>query len=346
MIDSKDLRAVGAADLVPLRFRLIVLPPLAGDEKASALAINSGGECVGSSFSHSEGMRPVRWNIDRSPKALMIPPSAENAVAHAISDIGEIVGSADISGATHPLRWDRAGSLTFLAESGDGNGWAFGINGAGEAVGDTPMTGEPRAAIWSRDGSFQILPLPENANLSEARSVSRSGHVVGDALSSGKTRAVRWMPSGDPIVLNLPPGYAESAAIGISEALDVVGTIRDTRSNDTAAYWRTNGVVTVLGTLPGDVSSTALAVNSQGWVVGRSTSPGGMHTRAFFWTEGTGLLDLASLVEDAPGELHLTSAHGVNEAGQIVCEGSSNGRTTGFVLEPVYHVEANRLSNR
>lgn len=347
MIDSKDLRSVGAsADLVPLRFRLTILAPLPGDQTASALAINSLGECVGSSFSPETGYRPVRWAADHTSKGLLIPSSANNAVAHAISDLGEVVGSADFEGVTHPLRWDRAGSLTFLSEAPEGNGWAFGINPAGQTVGDTPMTGQPRAAIWARDGSYEVLPLPDGASLSEARGITRSGHIVGDALFGGKTRAVRWMPSGEAVVLNLPPGYRESAAIGISEALDVVGTIRDPDSNDTAAYWRTNSVITVLGVLEHDESSTALAVNSQGWVVGRSTAPGASSSRAFFWTEGTGILDIASLVENPPGELKLSSAHGVNEAGQIVCEGVANGHAVGFILEPVYHVEAGRLTNR
>lgn len=347
MIDSKDLRSVGAAaDLVPLRFRLFTLPPLPGDEKASALALNAQGECVGSSYSPETGIRPVRWGIDRVSKSLLVPSSASNAVAHAMSDLGEVVGSADFDGITHPLRWDRAGSLTFLSEAPEGNGWAFGINPAGQTVGDTPMTGNPRAAVWSRDGSYEVLPLPDGASLSEARSITRSGHIVGDALFGGKTRAVRWLPSGEVVVLNLPPGYTESAAIGISEALDVVGTIRDADQRDTAAYWRTNSVITVLGVLEHDDSSTALAVNSQGWVVGRSTSPGGMTSRAFFWTEGTGLLDIAALVENSPGELKLTAAHGVNEAGQIVCEGTANGKSSGFLLEPVYHVEAGRLTGR
>jgi hypothetical protein len=64
-----------------------------------------------------------------------------------------------------------------------------------------------------------------------------------------------------------------------------------------------------------------------------------MQTRAFFWTEGTGILDLASLVENAPGDFRLNAAHDINDAGQIVCEGTGNGMSRGYLLEPVYHVE-------
>lgn len=201
------------------------------------------------------------------------------------------------------------------------------------------MSGNPRAAIWGRDGSHSILPLPEGAAMSEARAICGSGHIIGDALFGMRTRAVRWLPNGDTVVLNLPPGFVESAAIGISESLDVVGTVRDPQDFDTAAYWRTNGVVTVLGALPGDAGSTALAVNSFGWVVGRSITRSGMQSRAFFWTEGTGILDLATLVENAPGDFRLAAAHDINDAGQIVCEGTGNGSGRGYLLEPVYHVE-------
>ena len=96
------------------------------------------------------------------------------------------------------------------------------------------------------------------------------------------------------------------------------------------------------GTLPGDGESTALAVNSTGWVVGRSTTSGRMSSRAFFWTEGTGMLDLASLVENAPGDLRLNAAHDINDSGQIVCDGLANGIGRGFLLEPIYHVEMGR----
>ncbi|AIE85229.1 hypothetical protein [Fimbriimonas ginsengisoli] len=344
MIDSKDLLAAGAAaDLVPLRFRLVELPPLPGDDSSKALALNAQGDCVGASFLKEIGNRPVRWGVqDRQAKSLLVPPSTTNATAHGISGVGEVVGSADVAGSTHPLRWDRAGSLTFLSESPESNGWAFGVNNAGRVVGDTPMSRSPRAAVWERDGSHLILPLPEGALMSEARAISGSGHVIGDALFAGKTRAVRWLPTGDTVVLNLPPGFVESAAIGISETLDVVGTVRDPQDSDTAAYWRTNGVVTVLGSLNGDGSSTALAVNSFGWVVGRSTTRSGAQSRAFFWTEGTGILDLASLVENAPGDFRLGAAHDINDAGQIVCEGSGNGSGRGYLLEPVYHVEKGR----
>lgn len=347
MIEIKELPGSSApSDLVPPRFRFIELAPLSGDSSSKALAINAAGECAGSSYSNESGTRPVRWGQDHFPKPLLTPSAITNAVAHGISSIGEVVGSAVIDAVTHPLRWDRAGSLTFLSESEEANGWAFGISSSGRTVGDTPMTGSPRATIWERDGSHQLLPLPTGAIVSEARGISAGGHVIGDALLSGKTRAIRWLPSGEPIVLTLPPGFRESAAIGISESLDVVGTVRDLQGLDYAAYWRTNGVMTVLGPLQDDVSCTALAVNSYGWIVGRSISALAARSRAFFWTEGTGTLNLTELVERAPSDFQLVSAHDINDSGQIACEGIANGSLRGFLLEPIYHVELARPSAR
>lgn len=347
MIESKDLLASGAnADIVPLRFRLVELPPLQGDTSSKALALNEHGECVGSSFATETGTRPVRWGQDRVAKGLLTPPATTNTTAQGISNVGEVVGSAEIDDTAHPLRWDRAGSLTFLSEGPEANGWAFGINSEGRTVGDTPMVEAPRAVVWERDGSHHLLPLPEGSTVSDARAISGSGHVVGDAYVGGKTRAVRWLPTGETIILTLPPGYRESAAIGISETLDVVGAVRDPRGHDTAAYWRTNGVMTVLGALPGDGFSIALDVNSSGWIVGRSATIGITVSRAFFWTEGTGMLDLASLVENAPGDLRLNAAHDINDAGQIVCDGVANGQSRGFLLEPIYHVEMGRPMSR
>ncbi len=79
-----------------------------------------------------------------------------------------------------------------------------------------------------------------------------------------------------------------------------------------------------LGTLPGDASSIALNVNDLGEVVGSSFT--GSPYRAFLWTESDGMKALNDLMsEEDKLQWDLTSARGINNAGQICGRGYLNG---------------------
>jgi probable HAF family extracellular repeat protein len=82
-----------------------------------------------------------------------------------------------------------------------------------------------------------------------------------------------------------------------------------------------------LGTLPGDTASTA-AANTAGQVVGASWS-NAAGQRAFLWQRGE-MTELASFVDPLDGFWTIESVFGINNAGQIVGIGSSNGRGTAF----------------
>jgi probable HAF family extracellular repeat protein len=76
----------------------------------------------------------------------------------------------------------------------------------------------------------------------------------------------------------------------------------------------------VIGALPGDSTSRALAINDAGQIVGTST--GGGLTRAFLWSEHTGMRDLGIL----PGG-NFSEATAISKTGEVVGM-SGNARST------------------
>jgi probable HAF family extracellular repeat protein len=105
------------------------------------------------------------------------------------------------------------------------------------------------------------------------------------------------------------------------------------------AFVRIDGVIHDLGTLPAGpngATSSANAINSSGQIVGYSQAlaNGSVRNHAFVYSDGT-MLDLNNLLEDAPGWTLLSTASGINDAGQIIGLGTYNGVTHGYLLTPV-----------
>jgi probable HAF family extracellular repeat protein len=135
----------------------------------------------------------------------------------------------------------------------------------------------------------------------------------------------------------LPGGYI-GEALAISDTGEVVGD-----SNSGATFWphafswtKANGMID-LGTLPGDSWSEALSVNKNGQIVGYSAYPNPL--RAVLWTTA-GPQDLNKLIPANSGWNILSLASGINNAGQIVGQGTvmnAQGAwvTHAFLLTPV-----------
>ena len=89
---------------------------------------------------------------------------------------------------------------------------------------------------------------------------------------------------------------------------------------------------TDLGTLGGSLSG-ASGINSYDWVVGWAEQTDGGGPRAFLH-DGTHMIDLNSMLWNGAGWL-LYEAMAVNDAGQIVGQGSLNGALHAFFLQPM-----------
>jgi probable HAF family extracellular repeat protein len=247
----------------------------------------------------------------------------------------QVVGTSD----SHPFRWDR-GTMTDLAPGEENTGGAEAINDAGQVVGSLSRGRDAsRAFLWT-NGNLQDLGTLAGEE-SAATDVNASGQVVGHSSigPSSDARAFLWSKGQMRNLGTL--GGSQSGANALNDAGVLVGYSRTPGDTATHACRWSNGVLQDLGTLPGDRESRANDINASGQVVGYSgwtptgSSPPPSHpgTRAFFYTDATGMVDLNTRVDPHLG-WELSNATAINDTGQIVGAGIRGKSNYAFRLTP------------
>jgi probable HAF family extracellular repeat protein len=116
----------------------------------------------------------------------------------------------------------------------------------------------------------------------------------------------------------------------MTKLLKIVGWAQ-TSSNATHAFLYSRGKMIDLGAH--NIDTVAEAVNSAGVIVGQTygvDKAGYPFYHAFIYTGGI-FQDLNNLIPPGSG-LVLTDATGINDMGQIVCDGITNSQTHAFLL--------------
>lgn len=281
---------------------------------ASPTAINSLGVAVGDADPGNGRPNPF---VTVKGKLLNVDPvNGGNARAVGIMDNGVIFGNLikSLSGNTaswiptmwtvdsgHPDRY-RENALPKIAGGDPKLTGAFltASNKAGQAAGwvTNAVIGQ-LGALWNNDAAHSVVALQPLAdgNHSVAWSVNDLGQAAGESNSAvSVTRAVLWQNDASHSIVDL-------------------------------------------GTLPGDFESIATGINNAGQVVGTSqvslfAAPGN-NPRAFFWQNGS-MVELASLVDPADGAWTISSVAAINNAGQVLALGSSQGGgNSSILLTPV-----------
>lgn len=300
-------------------------------------------------------------------------PESTFSCAYALNNRGDVVGVARTGrGAQHAFLYRRSGRRD-LGAGGGRSSTAAGINDAGQVVGQmTGRRGRKSPFFWV-DGPMQEIG-GFRGRTSAAQAINLSGEVVGEFLDdAGKqVRGFRWRAGRKPLSLNTlggsdsrawdindagvivgvaatrfnwshhaclwqrdritdlsPRSPGESEARAINNRGVIVGSAHTDTEEEHACRFRDGGV-TDLGTLGGKTSQ-ALGINEAGVVVGWSaTADGGSH--AVLWQDG-GIRDLNALAASAGGWI-LTSAHAINDRGQIVGSGLRRGGARAFLLTP------------
>ena len=216
--------------------------PLSPDSKAEA--INNTGQVVGVSAAGA-----FLWNS--GTVTYLGGLGGSGGQASAINDLGQIAGSAYLSGnsAMHAFLYSGA-ALTDLGTLGGTNSVAFGINSAGQVVGWSETTGNgARHAFLYSGWSMTDLGTLGGKN-SQADAVNRDGSIVGWAMTSaGEQHAVLWK-SGQIVDLNSLVSLASNAVLVEATAINDAGQIAANGSNGRAYL--------ITGAAPADTISSGV----------------------------------------------------------------------------------------
>jgi hypothetical protein len=231
--------------------------------------------------------------------------------------------------------WTPAGGLLYYGANDFGS-FALALNDANVSVGQD--TGGPKgtyAVAYSLGSNgyltrVQLLPPKNTSWVGTATGINDAGEIVGFEILPNKAggRAVRFYENGPALVLPVGAAGVSTSAQAINVHGDVVGNA------GSQAYLYKNNRVAYLPRPPGETAGNAVAyaVNASDEVVGDIVTSTG--STAFLYVNGKSY-DLNSLLAPNSG-WSITHAAGINDAGQIIGNGSDAAVPAGgsFSMKP------------
>jgi len=321
------------------RYSLTDLGTLGG-AMSEASGVNILGEVVGSSTT-AEGMSHAFLYRYGRMFDLGTLTGGTASYATAIADNGVVVGYSGINAYgpmfrefTQGFVWQDGAmralgavycSCSFNARYGTSR--ALAVSNAGRIVGDseTEIGGRfTHAFLWQANAMGDLGAAMDRMSTSAAYGVNEIDEVVGTI--NGRAFLVSDRMRQD---LGVLPGHMSSEARAVNGKGQVVGYALTAGGVSHAFLWD-RGTMRELATVPGDAGSEARAINVAGDVVGRGLADPGT-SRAVLWQDGAAV-DLNTLIA-ATGWI-LSSATGINNAGQIVGVGLRDGQIRAFLLTP------------
>ena len=241
------------------------------------------------------------------------------SAGEAINDAGAVAGFS-VGATGDEAIVDQSGTMTVIGE-----GTATAINDSGAVAGSTnSFTGGEDAFLYSNGKMTNLGLIPgEGGIFTAATGINSSGQVtgVGDNAASDE-RA--WLYSAGKMTDIGTLGGPNAAAAAINDSGQIVGFAQTSNDAD-HAFLYSAGKMTDLG-----LNILPSAINDAGAIVGQM--PSGSAEVAFIYSGGK-FQNLNSLIPAGSGYT-LTNAVDINEAGQIVVDGTNNtnGSTNAFLL--------------
>lgn len=161
---------------------------------------------------------------------------------------------------------------------------------------------------------LSVVTAPD-ASFIQALDINDAGQLAGQYLDADfNGRAAFWDADGTAHVLGLP-GKGDGIAYAINNHGQIVGSFMDYVNPVAGLLWNaaTPDASTNLRGTP-DVNVTPQDINDAGVVVGGFGLPG--HSRAFVWTQATGLVDYG--IADETVEFQQARWSAVNASGKLV----------------------------
>lgn len=322
------------------RYEAVDLGALPGCVFSRGTDLNDRGQVVGWSETSADISRAFLW--DRGIMTELRIKEAWETLAVSINNRGEIAGGALIDGKRRTFLWlkDRTLDLGVIDSHPvlglPGNFIAGGrINERSQVVFSLlDDKGGKRTAIWA-DG-VSSFPYSAREDLTTSGiALNNRNEITGQMFTwNPETRSSVFLWS-DGDLRNLGGlGGRRASATRINDAGVIAGWALppDKDLKQARAFVCSDNSMRDLGTLGGD-ASRAYGLNEDGTVVGYSHASDGRPS-AFVWSpDGKSMRDLNELTQLRPG-WRLTVANAVNKHGQILAQGSGEGKTRAYLLNP------------
>ena len=304
-----------------------------------AQGINNNGQVVGY-WDGVDGAHAFLYDSGVVTDLGLLGNLGANNYALSINNSGQVVGFSVSTNGAVAFVYDRGTNKT-LGTFGGLESYAFGINDNGQIVGDVATESGALAFLFNNGITTNLGTL--GGTNSFAYGVNNDLQVAGASLLSDNltTHAFLWQNSVMRDLNQYLPsssGWELTEAHGINDNGNIAGW-GVTNGQQHAFLYYSNGLAQDLGTLAGGTNSYALGLNNSNQVVGSSSYTSGAH--ATLWQNGT-VNDLNSL--NGTSGWDLREATGINDAGQIVGWGVTNGNKRAFLIQPIQSLKTSNLA--
>jgi probable HAF family extracellular repeat protein len=329
------------------RFAVTVVGPLAPTQTFVGAAINAAGQVAGTLS--ETGRQPIAalWSPGGSVRRLgYLPGYGAQSHATALNAAGMVVGWSGSAGDGHAFTWTKADGMVdmgLLLPDARATS-AVSVNDAGQVVlQEYTFVGHgalgTHAYAWTAaEGLVALEPTFPGLSVS-AKGSNQLGQVTGYTGTPTGWEAMIWTRGSGMQALGRPAGwYNGTQGYAINDHGVVVGD-STVGCCVNAVKWTPEDGWTGLGYIPNFLGySDAFAINNDGVIVGGSAKGEDAHDVAAIWFPGHKALDLEPFIDPADPlkpTLKLTSAVGINDAGQILANAKLDGRAQAVVLTPI-----------
>lgn len=307
------LLSAGPAAGQPNAYTVTHLGTLPGQTSSVPWGINATGDVTGWSIGPGNTSRAFLFTDAAGMTDIGLPANGSSAYGRDINDQGHVTGRATVSAGARAFRWTPGGGFLLLGTLGGSTSEGWAINGAGDVAGASAGTSffgleEP---FRYTDATGMVALTPSSSG--RALDINTTGRIAGYSGSS----AFRFTPGSGVQFLGSLPNLPLTFGEAINDAGDVAG-IAKSLSGNTAHLFRYSDASGMqdLGSVGHE--SEVWGMNNNGTIVGKNAN--GI-TFGFRFTPANGFENLNNLIPSASGWT-IISAHGINDAGQIIASAS------------------------